>query len=250
MSGAPVKRAAATSKLIGRCRTSSGRSDNDRFADPKLLTRETRRVSPCSRRCCSRRSPSRCCAARRRRRWRTWPRPFDLTAQALEHDDDDVAEQAMSHLRTLRDRLSELGRTRAASGRVARRSAVWRSQIAPVVRETEDAGRLDLLGGSCLALDGPRWPRTRRVGAGSRRTCANWPTRSAIWQDAPGDRSTPPGGSRSSARRRPPARRHGHALRCGGSRRDRRAAYRRQRPHGVRRCRRRAGRGRSAGRDW
>ena len=75
-----------------------------------------------------------------------------LTAQALEHDDDDVAEKAMNHLRTLRDRLSELGRTRAASGRVARRSAVWRSQIAPVVRETEDAGRLDLLGGSCLAL--------------------------------------------------------------------------------------------------
>jgi Fusaric acid resistance protein-like len=75
-----------------------------------------------------------------------------LTARALEGDDDDVAEQAMSQLRTLRDRLSELGRTRAASGRVARRSAVWRSQIAPVVRETEDAGRLDLLGGSCLAL--------------------------------------------------------------------------------------------------
>src|SRR3954454_12392149 len=58
----------------------------------------------------------------------------------------------MSQLRTLRDGLSELGRTRAASGRVARRSAVWRSQIAPVVRETEDAGRLDLLGGSCLTL--------------------------------------------------------------------------------------------------
>src|SRR3954468_15230465 len=75
-----------------------------------------------------------------------------LTARALEGDDDDVAEQAMSQLRTLRDRLSELGRTRAASGRVARRSAVWRSQIAPVVRETEDAGRLDLLGGSCLWL--------------------------------------------------------------------------------------------------
>jgi Fusaric acid resistance protein-like len=75
-----------------------------------------------------------------------------LTARALECDDDDVAEQAMNQLRTLRDRLSELGRTRAASGRVARRSAVWRSQIAPVVRETEDAGRLDLLGGSCLTL--------------------------------------------------------------------------------------------------
>src|SRR4051794_25967180 len=58
----------------------------------------------------------------------------------------------MSRLRTLRDRLSELNRTRAASGRVARRSAAWRSQIAPVVRETEDAGRRDLLGGSCVWL--------------------------------------------------------------------------------------------------
>jgi hypothetical protein len=75
-----------------------------------------------------------------------------LTARALERDDDDVAQRAMSHLRTLRDRLSELGRTRAASDRAARRSAVWRSQIAPVVRETEDAGRLDLLGGSSLTL--------------------------------------------------------------------------------------------------
>jgi hypothetical protein len=75
-----------------------------------------------------------------------------LTARALECDDHDVAEQAMSQLRTLRDRLSELGRTRIASSRAARRSAVWRSQIAPVVREAEDAGRLDLLGGSCLTL--------------------------------------------------------------------------------------------------
>jgi hypothetical protein len=75
-----------------------------------------------------------------------------LTVRALERDDHEVGEQAMSQLRTLRDRLSELGRTRAASGLVARRSAVWRSQIAPVVRETEDAGRLDLLGTSCLAL--------------------------------------------------------------------------------------------------
>ncbi|HEY7293630.1 MAG TPA: FUSC family protein [Dehalococcoidia bacterium] len=75
-----------------------------------------------------------------------------LTAQALERDDDDLAERALSRLRTLRDRLGELGRTRAASGRVARRSVVWRRQIDPVVRETEDAGRLDLLGGSCLTL--------------------------------------------------------------------------------------------------
>jgi hypothetical protein len=75
-----------------------------------------------------------------------------LTARALQHDDDDAAERATMHLRTLRDHLSELGRTRAASGRVARRSMAWRSQIAPVVRETEDAGRLDLLGDSCLTL--------------------------------------------------------------------------------------------------
>jgi len=75
-----------------------------------------------------------------------------LTARALEDDDDEIAERAASRLRTLRDRLSELSRTRAASGRVARRSAVWRSQMDPVVRETEDAGRLDLLGGSCLWL--------------------------------------------------------------------------------------------------
>ena len=75
-----------------------------------------------------------------------------LTVRALNRDDDDVAEQAMSHLRELRDRRSELGGTRAASVRVARRSAVWRSQIAPVVRETEDAGRLDLHGGSGHAL--------------------------------------------------------------------------------------------------
>jgi hypothetical protein len=77
---------------------------------------------------------------------------LQLTARALEADDDDVAEEAMNQLRTMRDRLSERGRTRTASGRIARRTAVWRSQIAPVVRETEDAGRLDLLGGSCLTL--------------------------------------------------------------------------------------------------
>ncbi len=63
-----------------------------------------------------------------------------------------MAEQATNHLRTLRDGLSELGRTRAVSDRVARRSVAWRSQITPVVREDEDAGRLDLLGGSCLSL--------------------------------------------------------------------------------------------------
>jgi uncharacterized membrane protein YgaE (UPF0421/DUF939 family) len=64
-----------------------------------------------------------------------------LMARALELDDDELAERATSQLRMLRDRLSELSRTRAASARVARRSAVWRSQVDPVVRETSGCER-------------------------------------------------------------------------------------------------------------
>jgi uncharacterized membrane protein YgaE (UPF0421/DUF939 family) len=77
---------------------------------------------------------------------------LELTARALERDDEELAEQAMTKLRALRDRLAELGRTRRASSRVARRSAVWRAQLSPVVRENENAGQLDLLGVSCLTL--------------------------------------------------------------------------------------------------
>ena len=58
----------------------------------------------------------------------------------------------MSSLRDLRDRLAELSRTRRASSRVVRHSLVWRTRMAPVVRESENAGHLDLLGGSCLLL--------------------------------------------------------------------------------------------------
>ena len=75
-----------------------------------------------------------------------------LTARALEHDDDDLADEAVNGLRDLRDRLADLGRTRRASTRVARRTLVWRSRRAPAVRESENAGHLDLLGVSCLAL--------------------------------------------------------------------------------------------------
>jgi hypothetical protein len=113
-----------------------------------------------------------------------------LTARALDCDDGDAAERAMSHLRTVRDRLSELGRTRAASGRVARRSAVWRSQIAPVVSETEDAGRLDLLGGSCLTLTRAAMatdPASRRRLAPHVRELADG---LADLASGPGDRST------------------------------------------------------------
>jgi Fusaric acid resistance protein-like len=76
---------------------------------------------------------------------------LDLTAQALDGDEA-VADRAIGSLRELRDHLSELARIRRASTRVARHSLAWRAQIAPLVRENEDAGHLDLLGGSCLLL--------------------------------------------------------------------------------------------------
>jgi len=74
------------------------------------------------------------------------------TAKALEHDDDELAARAISGLRDLRDDLSELGRVRRASARVARRSLAWRSRLEPVVQEQENAGHLDLLGSSCVVL--------------------------------------------------------------------------------------------------
>lgn len=76
---------------------------------------------------------------------------LEVAAQALEGDEA-LAERAIESQRELRDNLSELARTRRASTRVARHSLAWRGQIAPVVQENEDAGYLDLLGGSCLLL--------------------------------------------------------------------------------------------------
>ena len=77
---------------------------------------------------------------------------LELTARALERDDDELAERAISSLRDLRDRLAELRRSRRASRRVVRHSLLWRTRMAPVVRERENADHLDLLGGSCLLL--------------------------------------------------------------------------------------------------
>jgi hypothetical protein len=77
---------------------------------------------------------------------------LELTARALERDDDEADEHALNSLRDLRDRLVELARLRHASSRVARHSFVWRSQLTPVVREKESAAHLDLLGSSCLML--------------------------------------------------------------------------------------------------
>jgi hypothetical protein len=77
---------------------------------------------------------------------------LERTAEALERDDEELAERAMSGMREVRDRLAELARTRRAGTRAARRSAVWRSQVAPAVRESENAGHLDVLGVSCMVL--------------------------------------------------------------------------------------------------
>jgi hypothetical protein len=74
-----------------------------------------------------------------------------LTAQALEGDDA-LAERAIRSQRELRDQLSDFARMRHTTSRAARHSLVWRGRVAPVVGETEDAGHLDLLGGSCLLL--------------------------------------------------------------------------------------------------
>jgi hypothetical protein len=77
---------------------------------------------------------------------------LQLTATFLERDDDEMIERAMTQLRKVRDDLVTLSRMRSASGRVVRHSLVWRSRAAPVVRERENAGHLDLLGGSCVLL--------------------------------------------------------------------------------------------------
>jgi len=79
-------------------------------------------------------------------------RALTLTARALEQDDDERAEQAVVTLRELPDALSELQRIRRASGRVARRTLVWRGHRTLVVRESENADHLDLLAPSCLLL--------------------------------------------------------------------------------------------------
>jgi uncharacterized membrane protein YgaE (UPF0421/DUF939 family) len=76
---------------------------------------------------------------------------LELTVNALEQDEAGLADRAVDHLRNLRDELVELARMRKAGARVARRSR-WRGRREPLVRETENAGHLDLLGASCLML--------------------------------------------------------------------------------------------------
>lgn len=76
---------------------------------------------------------------------------FEMTARALDEDDQNLANRAIDRLRYVRDGF-DLARARHASQRVAKRSAAWRSQRDPVVQENENAGQLDLLGASALML--------------------------------------------------------------------------------------------------
>ena len=79
-------------------------------------------------------------------------RALDLAGRALERDDDALADQAIEQLRDVRDRLTDLGRTRTNSKHTARRSPLWWTRSSPIVEETENAGQLDLLGSSALML--------------------------------------------------------------------------------------------------
>jgi len=83
---------------------------------------------------------------------REMARGLELTARGLESGDAEEAERALSTLRQLRDRLGELARLRKASRNVVRRTALWRAQRKPLVREHENADQLDLLGGACVML--------------------------------------------------------------------------------------------------
>lgn len=77
---------------------------------------------------------------------------LQMNAEAIERDDGQLARQAVIALRELRNQMGELARLRTASRRVARHSLLWRSQLPQVIRESEEATHLELLGGSCLML--------------------------------------------------------------------------------------------------
>jgi hypothetical protein len=77
---------------------------------------------------------------------------LDLTARAIEEDDPALRERALDGTRRIQDAMTDLARTRRVGPRVASRSTAWRSQLDPVVQETENAGQLDLLGSSAVAV--------------------------------------------------------------------------------------------------
>jgi uncharacterized membrane protein YgaE (UPF0421/DUF939 family) len=115
---------------------------------------------------------------------------LELTARALERGDDELDRQAMSKLWDLRDRLVDLRRTRHASNRVVRHSLLWRARMAPVARESEDAGHLDLLGGSCLLLTRTALAMSRPEGRGLAPGIRELAVAIGDLATAPGDRAT------------------------------------------------------------
>jgi hypothetical protein len=76
---------------------------------------------------------------------------LDQTANAIEEGDPGLRERALDGVRRIRDQMTDLARTRRAGPRVASRSTT-RSQLDPVVKETENAGQLDLLGSSAVGV--------------------------------------------------------------------------------------------------
>jgi Fusaric acid resistance protein-like len=115
---------------------------------------------------------------------------LELTARALEGDDDELDQRAMSSLWDLRDRLADLRRTRHASNRVVRHSLLWRARTAPVVHESENAGHLDLLGGSCLLLTRTALAMSPPEGRGLAPTIRGLAVAIGDLATAPGDHAT------------------------------------------------------------
>lgn len=74
------------------------------------------------------------------------------TADALRGTDDGGVERAMNTLWALPARLVELARLREAGSRMARRSALWRSQRPEVAAEGTHAARLALVASSTVTL--------------------------------------------------------------------------------------------------
>ncbi|MFE1754625.1 FUSC family protein [Streptomyces anandii] len=74
------------------------------------------------------------------------------TAQALERNDQTLNDSVAQHLPTTRDTLSDLAHARLGSGAIARHSPLWWGRSSTVLQECHNAGRLDLLGMSCLML--------------------------------------------------------------------------------------------------
>ncbi|MFI6865036.1 aromatic acid exporter family protein [Streptomyces sp. NPDC050421] len=89
---------------------------------------------------------------------------LDLAALALRHRDRALSDQeVLDRLRTAREELVDLDKTRSRSIRTAGRSLIWRKRGAPALRESVSAGQLVLLGGSCLTLT--RTAMTAHTGA-------------------------------------------------------------------------------------